>query len=156
MRKQYSTIIIGILFLVGCAGVQVASAVMGVHTPNTSAELRKIVVSNEATVEQDGIQRLGLYVSKGSIIHRVIIFVKGTEVLVRYIYKADGHTLTCYLIDEQCDGKLDRWRVIADGLFGEAKLEEIQDYYDTHIIRLVRFILKNGKTNKGEPVKWVG
>ena len=150
IRKQYSAIIIGILFLVGCAGVQIEPTV------NTSDGLRQIVVSDETTLEQDGIYMLELYASNGSIVHRVAIFVNGEEVFVRYICKADEHMLTCYTLDEQCDGKIDKWRVIVDGVSREVGLEEIQDYYDTHIIFLARVISKNGKVNKGEPVKWDG
>ena len=150
MRKRYSAIIIGILFLASCVGVQVEPTI------NTSDELKQIVVSDGATVEQGGIYRLELYASKGNIVHRVIIFVKGEEVFVRYVYKTDEHTLTCYTLDEQCDGKIDKWRVIVDGVLREVGLGEIQDYYDTHIIFLARVISKNGKVNKGEPVKWDG
>jgi len=150
MRKRYEAIIIGILFLVGCVGVQIKPTV------NTSDELKKIVMSDETTVESNGMYRLELSAADRDATHRVAVFVNGEEVFVEYVYLTPRYGMVCYTLDKDGDGQLDEWRTVENGVVMSYKKEQVQRYYDEQILWFVGFVSKHGTVDKGEVTKWDG
>ena len=135
---------IGVLFLVGCAGIQTEPTV------NTSDELRKIVMSDETTVESDGTYRLTLGAGNGDTVHRVAVFVNGDELFTKYAYITSRYRLVCYTLDKDGDGQIDKWYAVENSVVMLYKKEQMQKYYDEHILGFVRFVSKHGTVDKGE------